>query len=62
MLFFRMYCTDRDGHISGVFEIEARDEAQAIRMGDRLCWREKRELWRDDRLIKRWRTQEDSNL
>lgn len=54
MSFYRLYFRDREGHISGVIELEARDDAQAVRMGDRMGRRQKRELWRDNSLLKRW--------
>jgi hypothetical protein len=52
--FYRLYCRDRDGHFSGVIDFEARNEAQALRMADRMCWREKRELWHDSSLLMHW--------
>jgi hypothetical protein len=52
--FYRLYFRDRDGHISGVREIEARDEAQAIGRADRMCRGERRELWREHSLLRRW--------
>jgi hypothetical protein len=54
MLFYRLYFRDREGHIDGVLEIEAHDDAQAVRMADRMCQGEKRELWHDSNLLKQW--------
>jgi hypothetical protein len=52
--FYRLYFRDREGHIGGLIELEARDDAQAVRMADRMGRRQKRELWRDNSLLKRW--------
>ena len=58
MSFYRLYFRDRKGHFSGVREIEAFDEAQAIGRADRLCHGERCELWRESRLLKRWDARE----
>ena len=54
MSFYRLYFRDREGHFSGVREIEAYDEAQAIGRVDRICHGERCELWQENRLLKRW--------
>ena len=54
MSFYRLYFRDREGHFSGVREFEAYDEAQAIGRADRICRGDRRELWREEKLLKRW--------
>jgi hypothetical protein len=58
MSFYRLYFRDHAGHFSGVREIEALDAEQAIGRADRLCRGERCELWREDRLLKRWDARE----
>ena len=52
--FYRLYFRDREGHVSGVREIEAHDDAQAIGRADRMCRDDRRELWRENSLLRRW--------
>jgi hypothetical protein len=52
--FYRLYFSDGEGHFSGVREIEAHGDAQAIGRADRMSRGFRRELWRDDTLLKRW--------
>ena len=54
MSFYRLYFRDRRGHVSGMREIEARDDAQAIGRVDRMYHGDSRELWRDTNLLMRW--------
>jgi hypothetical protein len=54
--FYRLYFRDREGHVSGVREIEAHDDAQAIGRAGRMARGERRELWRENSLLKQWDT------
>jgi hypothetical protein len=54
MSFYRLYFRDRRGHVSGMREIEAPDDAQAIGRVDRMYHGDSRELWRDNNLLRRW--------
>jgi hypothetical protein len=53
--FYRLYFRDQRGHVSGMREIEARDDAQAIGRVDRMYHGDSRELWRDSKLLRRWK-------
>ena len=54
MSFYRLYFRDYEDHFSGCRHFEARDEAQAIVRADRMCCGLNRELWSEDRLLRRW--------
>ena len=54
MPWYRLYVRDREGHFSGVRELEADNEAQAIRRADRLSLGLSCELWHDQTLLHRW--------
>jgi hypothetical protein len=57
--FYRLYFRDSDGHFSGMREIEARDDAQAIGRIDRMFRGDRRELWRNEILLGRWMAEQD---
>ena len=54
MGFYRLYFMDREGHISGVREVEADDDVQAIGRAGRMGRGEVRELWLDAVRLGRW--------
>jgi hypothetical protein len=56
MGFYRLYFMDPAGHIQGVRQLEAMDEAQAIGRAERIGQGEKRELWRLNTLLKCWQS------
>jgi hypothetical protein len=54
MSFYRLYFRDYEDHFSGCRQFEAPDEARAIVKADRMCCGLSRELWSDNRLLRRW--------
>ena len=54
MSFYRLYFRDYEDHFSGCREFEAPDEAHAIVRADRMCCGLNRELWSENRLLRRW--------
>ena len=51
---YRIFCVDGAGHIHKSFEFHAKDDAEAIKIGD--AWREhgKAELWCGGRMVCKW--------
>jgi hypothetical protein len=54
MAWYRVFLRDREGHFSGVRELEADDDAQAISRVGRMCRGLSCELWHDETLLCRW--------
>ena len=54
MALYRLYFCNPEGHFSGMREIEAHSDRQAIHMADIVCRGQSCELWHDQTILRRW--------